>query len=381
MLIFFFSISDDLQKVDQDSFGFRLENGSFTGTIGRLSDQNSDIALTGFFIKDYLTPHIEFTPSLYSDDLCCIVPKSAKLSPLILPLACFENSVWLLLFITTILCGSFWSFLRLLNELYIVNKTVDIFNRSFKIKNGSKYVQFFQIIIDCFIIVLSAPLRRFPKVTSERLFLSSICMISLIFVSIFQSGLSSVFIKPMYYKDIDTLVELDNSNFSIHLKHHAMLDDLFLDSNSTMKKNLRNKLVLSPRSSMSRLVYRTNEAYITRKSTTKLSNEIYFLNNQLHLVKECPILYNIGFVFPKNSVFKERINEILLNLLNGGFMEKWIKDMYYTTTLRHIKDINFQYQNFKILNLSDMQLPFCVLGCGLIISIFVLLMEKMYSKY
>lgn len=296
---------------------------------------------------------------------------------MILPLACFENSVWLLLFITTILCGCFWSFLRLLNESF---KTVDIFNRSFKIKNGSKFIQIVQIIIDCFIIVLSAPLRRFPRVTSERLFLSSICMISLIFVSIFQSGLSSVFIKPMYYKDIDTLVELDNSNFSIHLKHQAMLDDLFLDPNSTMKKSLRNKLVLSPRSSMSRLVYRNHEAYITRKSTTKLSNEIYFLNNQLHLVKECPILYNIGFVFPKNSVFKERINEILLNLLNGGFMEKWIKDMYYTTTLHHIKELNFQYRNFKILNLIDMQLPFCVLGCGLVIAFFVLLIENFYSK-
>lgn len=281
---------------------------------------------------------------------------------------------------TTILCGCFWSFLRLLNESYILNETFDIFNRSFEIRSGAKYLQFVQIMIDCFIIVLSAPLRRFSKVTSERLFISTICMISLIFVSVFQSRLSSVFIKPMYQKDIDTLVELDNSNFSIHLKHQAMLDDLFLDPNSTLKKSLRKKLVLSPRSSMAKLVHKKNEAYITRKSTSKLRNEIYFLNNQLHLVKECPILYNIGFVFPKNSVFKERINEILLKLLNGGFMEKWIKDMHYTTTLQNIKELNFQYRNFKILNLSDMQLPFCVLGCGLIISIFVLLFEKIYSN-
>lgn len=236
-------------------------------------------------------------------------------------------------------------------------------------------------MIDCYIIALSAPLRRFSRVTSERLFLSSICLISLIFVSVFQSRLSSVFIKPMYYKDIDTLVELDNSNFSIHLKHQAMLDDLFLEPNSTLKKSLRSKLFLTPQSSVSKLIHKQNEAFITRKSSTRLNHEKYFRNNELHLVEECPILYNIGFVFPKHSVFKDRINEILLNLLNGGFMEKWIQDMYYTTKLQNIKEINFQYSNFKILNLSDLQLSFCVLGSGLLISIFVLFIETIYTKF
>lgn len=374
-----------------------MENGTFTGTIGRLINLRSEVAFTSFFIKDYLTRAIEFTPSLYSDDLCCIVRKAEKKPPSILPLLCFDPLLWIVLLIGIFFCAGVWMIVRMLNESkpltesYLMKRRnkkhqliVDRFNRSKNILIGPKYLQYFQILIDCFIIALSAPVRRFPRVGSERFFISAICLISLVFVSIFQSRLSAVFITPVYYEDINTLAQLDESNLFIDLKYQAMLDDLFPENSTPMIERLSKKLrlVVSSESVMAKVAREGGVATVTRKSTTKLDNLIYFTNNQLNLVKQCPRIYNLGFVYPRHSVFATRINEILLDMVSGGLIDKFIREMYYNKTLSNIKQFgSYHIDSYKVFTLNDLQLAFYILGAGIIISSIFLLLEFISLKF
>lgn len=381
-----------------NSFGDRLPNGSFTGTIGRLISLRSEAAFTSFFIKDYLTQGIDFTPSLYSDDLCCIVRKAEKKPASILPLLCFDPLLWIVLLIGIILCAGVWIIFRMFNEskplteLYLMQKrnkhnhliAGDRFNRSQKVLTGPKYLQYFQIFVDSFIIALSAPVRRFPRVSSERLFISAICLISLVFVSIFQSRLSAVFITPVYYEDINTLAQLDESNLFIDLKYQSMLVDLFPENSTPMIERLSKKLRLVKTSeSVMAIVARDGGiATVTRRSTTKLDNSIFFTNNQLNLVKECPRIYNLGFVYPKHSVFATRINEILLDMVGGGLMDKFINEMYFNMTLSNIKQFgSFHIDSYKVFTMTDLQLAFYILGVGIIISFIILSLEFLSLKY
>lgn len=375
-----------------------MENGSFTGTIGRLINLQSEVAFTSFFIKDYLTPKIEFTPSLYSDDLCCIVRKAEKKPASILPLLCFDPVLWIVLFLGTFFCAGVWMIVRMFNESKTITKSYlkqkrmknnhyaagDRFNRSHKVLVGPKYLQYFQILVDSFIIALSSPIRRFSRVTSERVFISSICLISLVFVSIFQSRLSSVFITPVYYEDINTLTQLDESNLFIDLKYQSMLDDLFPENSTPTIESLSKKLrlVVSAESVMARVARDGSVATVTRRSTTKLDNSIYFTNNTLNLVKQCPRIYNLGFVFPRHSVFATRINAILLNMVSGGLIDKFIREMYFNMTLRNIKKFgSYHNDSYKVFTLNDLQLAFYILGGGVAISSVFLALEFIALKY
>lgn len=390
--------SVDLQEQFDDSFGYGLENGTFTGTIGRLISLKSEVAFTSFFIKDYLTRAIDFTPSLYSDDLCCIVRKAEKKPASILPLLCFDPLLWIVLLVGIFFCAGVWIIVRMLNEskplteLYLMQKrntknrisAGDRFNRCNNVLGGPKYLQYLQILIDCFIISLSAPVRRFPRVSSERIFISAICLISLIFVSMFQSRLSAVFITPVYYEDINTLAQLDKSNLFIELKYQAMLDDLFPENSTEMIERLSKKLklVTSAQSVMARVARDGGVATVTRKSTTKLDNSIYFTKNQLNLVKECPRIYNLGFVYPKHSVFATRINEVLLDMVAGGLIDKFIREMYFNTTLSNVKQFgSYHIDSYKVFTLTDLQLAFYILGVGIIISGLFLLFEFVSVRY
>lgn len=370
-----------INELDSELFGSRQPNGSYTGTIGRLIKLESEAGFAAFFIKDYLTEDIEFTTTLYKDDLCILVQKAKRIPPLILPLSCFEPSLWLLLLFWIIVSAVIWIIFRKLNKIpeiqgfYEINGVLNRFNQN---------QRFSQLLVDTVIIGLSAPLRHIPKVTSERFFIATIFLISLIFVSMFQSRLASVFITPLYYKEINTLSDFSDSDLKISIKFQAMFDDVFPENTSNIIfGKLREKLNLIPMSSpdvTSDVAEKGGYATLERKASVHLTNLIYLIKNQVHLIQECPRSYNLGFALPKNSAFMPRINEILMRLLNGGFINKWIDEMAFNMTLSNLKNYGkYQLVNYRILTVSDMEFSFLVLGTGIGISFIVFFMEILFN--
>lgn len=94
---------------DGEKFGFRHSNGTLTGALRSIQSRKSDLAFVGYFIKDYETRDIEFSASIYSDELCIIVKKAGKIPSFILPLIIFDGTLWMFLGIETI-SGNFQRF-------------------------------------------------------------------------------------------------------------------------------------------------------------------------------------------------------------------------------------------------------------------------------
>lgn len=377
-----------LQEPDNDAFGFRLPNGSFTGTLGRLIRHQSDLALTGFFIKDYLTRGIEFTAATYNDRLCCVVEKAKRIPSVLLPLSSFKPHIWIYLFITAFISAVFWAFLRKMYETNVMrthrercdhrNNDNDAIVYKHHISGG--FYLYSQILIDMFILMISAQMRRISKFTSERCFICAISILSLVFVSIFQSNLATVYIKPLYYKDINTLSELDNSELRIGLKYQGLIDDIFPANSSILFESLRNKLLLVNFSVMQYMVTNGNLATATRKTTISLDNAIYFRNNSLHLIPDCPRVYNLAYAVQRYSVFSPKINEILLQLLNGGIISKWIKDMNYNQTMKVIRSNNGRTEIYKVLGNSDLELAYIILLIGITLSSVIFCLENYLAR-
>ncbi|XP_062539174.1 uncharacterized protein LOC134207475 [Armigeres subalbatus] len=376
---------------DKEGFGYKLPNGSFNGVIGRLLRRESDIAFVGFFIKDYFSRDIEFTTGIYTDELCCLVKKASRVPEYLLPITIFPGDLWGLLFVMGIICALVWILLRAGIRAKSVSgvhwnqtrRLAYLFNLSDEIRDAPLYRKMVQICVDTYILLVSGPYQRFTRSGIERLMLFGIMMVSLIFVSMFQSSLSSVFLNPVYYKDIDSLQRLDESGLQIPVKYKGFTDDVFPANYSPMMESLRDKMIFNPiKGSMLDVVAKSTKiATVTRRSTLSLDNAIFITTKQLFMIPECPRLYNLAFVVPRHSVLLEGINVFILEMLNGGLINHWIDVMNFNATLRDWKKMMGSHEeNFKILTLIDMQFPFYLLAIGLILSGLIFVIELVYYR-
>ncbi|XP_055591638.1 uncharacterized protein LOC129743594 [Uranotaenia lowii] len=378
-------------KPDKALFGDRLPNGTFSGSIGRLGRHESDIAVVGFFIKDYFSRDIEFTSAVYTDELCCMVKKASRIPEYLLPITIFPPDLWALMVIMGIVSTALWIVLRALIKRSAESRSswpqrqrlAYLFNLSYEISRAPLYRKLIQISIDTYILLVSGPYQRFTRSGHERLFLFGILMVSLIMVSMFTSGLSSVFVNPVYYKDISSLQQLDEVGYKIPVKYKGFMDDVFTANYSPLMDSLRAKVVFQPsnESSLGRVARIGTISTITRKSTLELDNAIYVTTKQLFMVPECPRLYNLAYVVPRHSVLLEQINGALLRMLNGGLVQHWISEMNFNVTIKDGDMIrSVEESNFKVLTVLDMQFPFYLLSIGLMLSTMVFIVEIIYHQ-
>ncbi|XP_055522489.1 uncharacterized protein LOC129716680 [Wyeomyia smithii] len=374
---------------DKDNFGSLLPNGTFNGVIGRLMRHDSDITFVGFFIKDYFSRDIEFTAGVYTDELCCLVKKASRVPEYLLPITIFPTDLWGLLFLMGMICTVVWIVLRTGIRMRARTRQeryhlATLFNLSDTTRDAPLYRKLCQIGVDTYILLVSAPYRRFTKSGTERLFLFGILLVSLIFVSMFQSGLSSIFVNPVYYKDISSLQQLDAADIRIPVKYAGFMDDVFPANYSAIMESLRSKLIFRPTNqSLLSIVSKTDRlATVTRRATLNLDNAIYISTKQLFMIPECPRLYNLAYVAGRHSVLLEQINAVLLSMLNGGLINHWIGEMNYNVTLHHWERIrDSQNSDFKVLTVVDMQFPFYLLVIGIIVSAVMFVAELIYFKF
>lgn len=319
------------------------------------------------------------------DDLCVVVKKAKRVPPELLPLVIFETDLWLsLLFVGTSI-SFVWMLLRTINnrikrhgtQVEYVSFAMFTYNLSPYLATQSQMRQNIQIFIDSWMLFLSVPMRRLTRAQYERLFVTTVCLVSLIFMNIYQSGLATVFVRPIYFKDIDTLKKLDDSGKEIHVKYAGYMTDVFPNDTSDTFRNLRNKMRLidTNMAAMDLIKYGDNVATITRRSTMQLDNFLYFAQKELHLIDECPKKYFVAYMVPANSVLLKRINEILFDIHRYGFILKWIEDFNNFYFLKHLKNLTHEGGHVKVLTVKDLRFPFIILAAGNLVGILFLVAE------
>lgn len=215
----------------------------------------------------------------------------------------------------------------------------------------------------------------------------------MIFVSMYQSLITTVFVRPLYFKDINSLEQLDKSGAEILVKYAGYLNDVFPNDSTDVYKSLGRKMrLVETNDSAMDLVRDFKEvATITRKSTVLLDNSIYFIKKQLYLIeKECPRNYFLAYMVPVHSVFYNRLNEILIDIQRFGFIRKWISDTNFEATLANLKSFEDETKSSKVLSLEDFKFPILVLiggnslGCAVFFVEFIIShrrQKKKISKY
>ena len=48
----------------------------------------------------------------------------------------------------------------------------------------------------------------------------------------------------------------------------------------------------------------------------------------MHVMKECFVPFSIGFALQKDSIYTERFSRKIQQLIEGGFIDKWLRDEF-----------------------------------------------------
>ncbi|XP_033251958.1 uncharacterized protein LOC108152566 [Drosophila miranda] len=366
-----------LQQPDKNYFGERSANGSYNGAIGSIIQDGLDICLTGFFVKDYLVQqYMDFTVAVYDDELCIYVPKAHRIPQSILPIFAVGYDIWLGFILSAFGCGLIWLLLRLINlRLGIV-----------KLRDRQLYKQALGIMVDTWVVWVRVNLARLPASYAERIFIGSLCLVSVIFGAIFESSLATVYIHPLYYKDINTMQELDDSGLKVIYKYSSMADDLFFSETSPLFASLNKKLTWNRdlhADVIDDVARNGGKAGVSRYTSLMLESSHFMLLRRIWVVPECPKYYTISYVMPRDSPWEDAINALLLRLLNAGLIVKWIADEKSRVDIQmraRTLEANAEADLARVLTIGDLQLAFYVVLGGNLLALLGFLLEHLWRR-
>ena len=343
-----------------DLYGSVLPNSSIVGSLGDVVSGKTNISFNSRFIKYYGTDDIEFSVPITTDKMCFLIPKAKLIPKWKSMLMCFGPITWCTLLLSYIASSACFCLFQMLH-------------RPGSTSSGSPILNTFQVFI-------LSPVNHPPKLMTERL-LFSICLFSsLILMNAFQGLLLSSVTSPIYQPDINTIDELFDADIPI-LSKSFQTRDLFINAGH----KISNKFVLFTRDTddFFSFLIKSHSAVTERESTIVFLVTKYVLadgTQLLHKVSECPIFYHLAYIFPKGSPFLPRFDYFLKQVIESGLRDKWYwDDIDIKTKLSYKK--NQQKQNkHKSFTLSDLQLPFYVLGIGLTLSLMAFISELIKGR-
>ncbi|KAI4504573.1 hypothetical protein M0802_000123 [Mischocyttarus mexicanus] len=363
---------NEINPEDRIKFGHELPNGTLVGTLGIwfLSGDivygRADVTFASFFVKPYSKNkhNFEFTSQTGYDSICVFVPKARKIPKWLRIHHMFEPSIWFCSIISPIIV-----YLMCYVLLLFTSQRTKVFDR---IKLAYKVFQF----------TVGFP-TKLPRSCPERILLSTLSITNVTIAGLFGGLLYKSLTNDIYYKDINSLSELDASGLPIVFLKYNLID-VFSDepTESPVLNNLRTKFKHGVRALHDASFFR-NASGLIRKKHFYLTEQSLLnddLSPKLHLVKECPRNYYLAYPIRKNSYLLEKIDLIIGRLHQAGLLTLWNN--------RTVMDLIYQRRNapsrmqvhagdkFVPFNLEDMQTSFYLLIVGLLLSSIVFCDEK-----
>ena len=91
----------------------------------------------------------------------------------------------------------------------------------------------------------------------------------------------------------------------------------------------------------------------------------------MHIMKECFLPFNIALALQKDSIYTERFNKKINQLIEGGFIEKWLFDEFDRTAKKADIKVSSKAEPLNIDNIQVMQWQ----------SIWITILYCYYSNY
>jgi hypothetical protein len=355
---------------DNTLYGYKVTNGTITGTSGDVAYNRADIAANSrYMVVDWV--EVEYTYPHGTDNLCFVVPKSKRAPQyknLFRPFSCF---VWIVLLFTISSTSIFW---------YCVQNY-----EQFSVKEKTNKATISEAFFDIFRSFISGTLSTIPTSFLGRVYIATWLFMAVIITNTYQGCLTSYLAVPKHLKEINTLKQLDKSGLGIFVVP-GVQSYLAVNGDDKTMRNLWRKFKYETNYSLiyNSLVQKTDMGILSSDNFAQ-----YFLINGPFIKDGEPLLHkvkeNIMFLFtvynvPRHSPFLPRFNVIITRLLEAGLLMKWNRDSVRQAALNgYIKTASdVLAADPTPLSLTHLQTAFYMLIFGLFCStlIFVSQLRK-----
>ncbi|VEN42056.1 unnamed protein product [Callosobruchus maculatus] len=199
---------------------------------------------------------------------------------------------------------------------------------------------------------------------------------NIIIAGIFQGNFVSIFTQTRYSPDINTLEELDASGLKIMT---STLCPLF-ERNKTIFKRLLKKVIDNPskRPALEHAAFSRKVAAVERKSDAKVLISQYTSSHGdplLHIMNECLKTSFVTYVMLKDSPLTVVLNNFLMKIVEGGFIEKWKFDVVNAMVTKKQQEAVAR-DSPRLLDITDVQIAFYVLFFGYCLGFISFAIEK-----
>lgn len=320
--------------------------------------------MNGRFIQEYDSPEIEFLFTVSADKMCVIAPAAERIPQWMAIFKCFNVYVWILLPVVTTLCGGFLFILKLWGRS----------KRKFTGINDS--FSFGSVMVQIWVIMMGGT-TDLPARTMERAFVGSCLLTNVIIIGTFQvyelllnscffiesfrvhgsnilhyipidlikGSLTTSFSTVSYYKNVDTLHDLDATGLPI-VTSSASLRGLFgdeKDATPVLKSLIKKLKIYEIDNPIHKTAYKRDMCSIERYSDIHIIIKVGFTafvikerikqcryllfqttfqrpdgSAFVHVVEECPRHYFLAYIVKKGWPLLPRFNYILSKFSEAG---------------------------------------------------------------
>lgn len=317
-----------------------------------------DMLAVGCFIRHFgvFEHRIRFSTATGIDRLCCVVPKAKRYPTTLLPLLVFHPVVWIALLGLCLISGSCWMLIHRVKQRR-------------RLRPG--LIKYTLLALQT---MFGEPLSRPPVLHAERILVFTLFMCSIVLVTEFVTFLTIICFSPIYYDDISSVADLLASNLPIWVQTEFYKNDIF---NEQLKNRIEyvNTSDWIPRS----IGEGTRQlATIEREKFFHLDLQPWAMSQKLQFVDECLRTYFVAFLFRRECKACENVNRLVGQLLSGGLMDKWTRDMLYNKTMEDwpiYLAMERERRGHEYFRLPDMLFAFIALVLGHAVSLVVFVAE------
>jgi hypothetical protein len=331
------------------NFGLVYPNGTISGVLCDVAERRAVFAANSRLLANHLTDHVEFTKASSADTLCIVVPKATKIPKWASISKSFTPMTWFLISLTCIACTIFWCWM-----------------------GSSETVAKASWIV--FSILVGAPIKVVPNL-GQSFFLIACMVFNIIIIGVIQGSLFTNFSTTMFYADINTLQELDESELPIAMGYWN-----FIKADSNLLRSLENKTVYKSHDSLDVVAYQRNLSSCESKLYTEFLMKMKYVDQDglplLHiLLNECLNTFVLANIVPKGSAFLTVFDNVITKTVESGLTIKWNNDVVDSLTIEKMINLNRNRTSLKSFSIYDVQSAFYIIVLGYISSFLLFLCE------
>lgn len=358
-----------------------------TLTYTHLQQYAADFSFNAQSRFAYFNGTVGITNSFDRYDICVLVPSSVDSSLFFNLLCTLSTYTWLLTISAVFVIPFIFYVVQQIERcLFVVRSQPFPDQRELK----EIFIIFFQSFFGDTIVTM-------PRSTSLRIIILAWCLFSFLMTTAFAAKLISALVTPMPEPNIDTIDQLLRSNLTVYtidstfvgietevgrMQHgrseraYAFYD--ILDRSETIDDDEFNELINNTTERNNAFVVNKYTAdYMVHKHFDKIKGRSHY-----HVMDECLFHLPMVYFVEKSSPYLARINELLSQFHEAGFMSYWHRWSVLNDTLNNnyysaeMEETRLEGETTKVvITIEHLASAFALWAAGVGLSFSVFLME------